>query len=43
MQREARAYVLDIIEACDAIAFAVHDVELDAYRANRLLRSAVGD
>jgi uncharacterized protein with HEPN domain len=41
MQREVRAYVLDIIEACDAIALDIHALELDAYRANRLVRSAV--
>jgi uncharacterized protein with HEPN domain len=41
MQREVRAYVLDIVEACDAIALDTKDLELDAYRANRQIRSAV--
>jgi uncharacterized protein with HEPN domain len=41
MQREVRAYILDIIEACDAIAVAVRDLQLSAYRTNRLVRSAV--
>jgi uncharacterized protein with HEPN domain len=41
MQREVRAYVLDIIEACDAIALDVHDLPLDAYRTSRQVRSAV--
>jgi len=41
MQREVRAYVLDIIEACDAIALDVHNLPLDAYEASRLVRSAV--
>jgi uncharacterized protein with HEPN domain len=41
MQREVRAYILDIVEACDAIAFAVNGVELDAYGSNRLVRSSV--
>lgn len=29
MQREVRAYVLEIVEACDAIALDVQDTELD--------------
>lgn len=41
MPRDARAYLLDIIEACDAIAAALHGIDLDAYRDNRLIRSAV--
>jgi len=41
MQHEVRAYVLDVVEACDAIAIAVHGVDVDAYRTNRLIRSAV--
>jgi uncharacterized protein with HEPN domain len=41
MQREPRAYVLDIVEACDAVALAIRDVPLDDYLDNRLVRSAV--
>ncbi len=41
MQREIRAYLLDIIEACDAIVSATHNLDLDAYRGNRLIRSSV--
>lgn len=41
MQREPRAYVVDIVESCDAIALAVNGVPLDAYLGNRLVRSAV--
>jgi uncharacterized protein with HEPN domain len=41
MQREACAYVLDIVDACDAIALDIDGLELDAYRANRQVRSAV--
>jgi uncharacterized protein with HEPN domain len=39
MSREAPAYLLDIIEACDAIFSALADLDLDAYRGNRLVRS----
>jgi uncharacterized protein with HEPN domain len=41
MQREIRGYLLDIIEACDAIAFATHNLNVDAYCENRLIRSSV--
>jgi len=41
MQREAPAYLRDVIEACDAIASALSGVEFDEYRATRMLRSAV--
>ncbi|HWQ69940.1 MAG TPA: HepT-like ribonuclease domain-containing protein [Patescibacteria group bacterium] len=41
MPREIRAYLLDIIEACDAIISATRDLDLDAYRSNRLIRSSV--
>ena len=41
MPRDARAYLLDIVDACDAIAAAVAGVDLDAYRSNRLVRSSV--
>lgn len=41
MQRDERAYLNDIIEACTAIESAVADLDLAAYRANRLVRSSV--
>lgn len=41
MPRDARAYVKDIIDACDAIATAVEGIDLDQYRSSRLLRSSV--
>lgn len=41
MQREPRAFVLDIVAACDAIAAYVAGVDVDSYVANRMIRSAV--
>jgi uncharacterized protein with HEPN domain len=41
MPRDARAYLSDIIESCDAIAAALSGIDLAAYEANRLLRSSV--
>lgn len=41
MQREPRAYLADIIAACDAIAFDVNGVDVDDYLGNRTIRSAV--
>lgn len=41
MQREPRAFVEDIIVSCDAIAADVAGVDVDAYVANRAIRSAV--
>ena len=41
MQREAPAYLRDVIEACDAIASVLSGVEFDEYHATRMLRSAV--
>jgi len=41
MPRDARAYLSDIIEACDAIRAALFGVDLDEYRRNRLVRSSV--
>ncbi len=41
MPRDARAYLADIIDSCDAIIAALMGVELDAYRSIRLIRSAV--
>lgn len=41
MQRDERAYLNDIIEACAAIENAAADLDLATYRASRLVRSAV--
>jgi uncharacterized protein with HEPN domain len=41
MPRDARAYLADIVEACDAIAAALDEVDLEAYCSNRLVRSSV--
>jgi uncharacterized protein with HEPN domain len=41
MQRDERAYLNDILEACAAIERALSGLDLAAYRADRLVRSAV--
>lgn len=41
MPRDQRAYLADIIEACNAISNAVIDLDLSAYQNNRLVRSSV--
>ena len=41
MQRDARAYLSDIVEACDAITVAVRDLDLTRYQGSRLVRSSV--
>jgi uncharacterized protein with HEPN domain len=41
MPRDQRAYLVDIIVSCDAIAVAVSGLELEDYEANRLVRSSV--
>ena len=41
MPRDVRAYLTDIVESCDAIMSAVAGVDVEAYQANRLVRSAV--
>jgi len=41
MPRDARAYLADILEACDAIVLAVRGLDLAGYRSNRLIRSSV--
>ena len=41
MPREAQAYLADILESFDAIEAAVRGLDLDDYRSNRLVRSAV--
>jgi uncharacterized protein with HEPN domain len=40
MQRDDRAYLNDVIEACAAIESALSGLDLLAYRASRLVRSA---
>ena len=41
MQRDERAYLNDIVEACAAIESALSGLDLAAYRVDRLVRSAV--
>jgi uncharacterized protein with HEPN domain len=41
MQRDERAYLNDILEACAAIQRALAGLDLAAYREDRLVRSAV--
>jgi uncharacterized protein with HEPN domain len=41
MPRDQRAYLADILESCDAIAIAVHGLDLAGYEGNRLIRSSV--
>ena len=41
MPRDARAYLSDVVEACDAITNAVRGLDLQNYEGNRLVRSSV--
>jgi uncharacterized protein with HEPN domain len=41
MQRDARAYLNDIVEACQAIEQALIGMDLPGYHANRMVRSSV--
>jgi len=41
MPPDARAYLADILESCDAIMIAVRGLNLDDYGSNRLVRSSV--
>ena len=41
MPRDERAYLSDVIEACDAISDAVRGLDLRGYEGNRLVRSSV--
>lgn len=41
MPRDARAYLADIVESCEAIESAVRGLGLAAYQTNRLVRSSV--
>jgi uncharacterized protein with HEPN domain len=41
MKRDARAYLADILESCDAIEAAIAGLSLDDYLDSRLVRSSV--
>ncbi len=41
MPRDERAYLADMLEACEAICSAVSYLDLKAYQGNRLVRSSV--
>ena len=41
MPRDARAYLSDIVESCDAITAALAGLGLDQYQHNRLVRSSL--
>ena len=41
MPRDARAYLADIIESCDAITVAAGRLDLAEYEGNRLIRSSI--
>ena len=41
MRREPRAYLADVVAACEAIAIDVAGIDLDAYLETRSIRSAV--
>jgi len=41
MPRDPRAYLADMLEACDAILAAVEGLDLDGYETSRLIRSSV--
>ena len=41
MQRDVKAYLLDVIQACDAVRSALDGIDLEKYRKNRLIRSSV--
>ena len=41
MPRDARAYLADIVDACDASAAAVGGIDYDSYAGDRLVRPSV--
>ena len=41
MLRDAQVHPSDIFESCDAIVPAVHGLDVDGYRSNRLVRFSV--
>jgi uncharacterized protein with HEPN domain len=41
MPRNSEAYLVDIIESCDTIEFALAGIDVEGYLSNRVIRSAV--
>ena len=41
MERDPEAFLIDVVDAADAITKATGDIELNDYRNNRLIRSSV--
>jgi len=41
MERVPEAFLMDVVEAADAISIATQGIELDDYRDSRLIRSCV--
>jgi len=41
MPRSAQAYLADVIDACDTIALALRDLDLDGYQGDPVICSAV--
>jgi uncharacterized protein with HEPN domain len=41
MPRSVLAYLRDIVDACDSVVITLNGVDVDAYLANRTVRSAV--
>ena len=41
MRRDSRAFLMDVVEAADAILDAVNGIDLDEYCNSRLIRSSV--
>ena len=41
MPRSSSAYLVDIVEACEAIGSALAGIDADVYATNRLVRSSV--
>ena len=41
MERDPEAFLMDVVEAADAISIATQGIELDDYRESRLIRSSV--
>ena len=41
MPRDVRAYLSEVIDACEAITTAIKGLDLDTYESSRLVRSSV--
>jgi len=41
MKRDPQAFLIDIVDAADAILDVVHDITLDQYCNSRLIRAVV--